>query len=295
MVIYLGVIAKLKGFITKDFVTQANRLVYHVGIPAMIFSVISKSDIKTQINPKVILICLATIFLAGLVAWLVAVTIKVKSRSKGSFIHVSFHGNLGYIAFAVTFYYLGDSGLTTAAILAGMIMILQNIMAVVVLTYYAKNQADKIGLEYFFKKTMANPVILAALIGITFSNFSIHVPIYIDRALDILKGMALPTALLIIGASLDFKRLKLRFMDVIITSVIKVVLAPAIGLFLFKFFSVSSPESILPGLIVIAAPSATVTYIMAGEMGGDPNFAAAAISISTLLSSITYIFWLGLV
>jgi hypothetical protein len=33
---------------------------------------------------------------------------------------------------------------------------------------------------------------------------------------------------------------------------------------------------------------------MAKEIGGDPDFAAAAISISTILSSLTYGIWLSI-
>ena len=48
-------------------------------------------------------------------------------------------------------------------------------------------------------------------------------------------------------------------------------------------------------LIILAAPSATMTYVMAKEIGGDPDLGGAAISFSTLLSALTYTFWLGIV
>lgn len=292
IVIFLGLVARVNGFISQSFLTQANRLVYFIAIPAMIFSAIAKSTLKTQMNLTVILICFAAVLLAAITAWGMAVTLKVKATAKGTFIQTSFHGNLGYIGLAVAFYYLGDAGFTAAAIIAGFVMILQNVMAVIVLTYHAQDRAGKTGVSDTIKKTMANPVILSALAGITFSLLSIPIPIIIQRALDILKGMALPMALLIIGASLSFEKLKPRFTKVIIASVIKIGLAPAIGYGLFTLFSIS-PEVFLPGLIMIAAPTATLTYILAGQLGGDPDFAVAAISISTLLSSITYMFWLG--
>jgi hypothetical protein len=116
-------------------------------------------------------------------------------------------------------------------------------------------------------------------------------PLIIERALDILRGMALPMALLIIGASLSFEQLKPRFLNVLISTFLKLILAPAIGFMLFSLIS-SAPEDYLPGLIILASPTATLAYIMAKEIGGDPDFAVAAISICTILSSLTYTLWL---
>jgi len=48
----------------------------------------------------------------------------------------------------------------------------------------------------------------------------------------------------------------------------------------------------LPGLILLAIPTAMVAYVMAREMIGDDQFAVAAISTSTLTSALTYFVWM---
>ena len=75
--------------------------------------------------------------------------------------------------------------------------------------------------------------------------------------------------------------------------VLRLVL-PAIGLSLYLLFELPAPDY-LPGLILLATPTATVAYVMAKEMKGDTELAVAAISASTLLSAITFTFWLSLV
>ncbi len=293
IIIFLGLLAKQRGFFSPDFINQANRLVYYIAIPAMIFSAISKSSLKTEMNLPVILITLVSLTGIAAAAWRISRTLKLPEPSKGSFIQCSFHSNLGYIGLAVAFYYLGESGLVKAAIIAGFIMILQNILAVMVLQYHTKGRTGSSGIVGTLKKTMANPVILSALSGIAFSLINIPMPLIIDRALAILKGMALPMALLIIGASLSFQKFKPRFFPVLAATCFKLMLLPAIGFMLFKLFSIA-PEDYLPGLILLASPSATLTYIMAKEIGGDPDLAVAAISVSTILSSITYSVWLSI-
>ncbi len=293
IIIFLGLFAKQKGFITPDFLHQGNRLVYYIAIPAMIFSSISKATLKTQMNFAVIAITLASLVVITAVAMGTARFLKMTSPSKGSFIQCSFHGNLGYIGLAVAFYYLGDSGFVKTAILAGFVMILQNIMAVIVLQYYSSENKDRSNMFDTMKKTMANPVILSALAGIVFSLFKLSMPLIIDRSLGILTGMALPMALLIIGASLSFEKLKPRWINVLISSFLKVMVAPAVGLLLFKVLSIT-PKDYLPGLILLSSPTATLTYIMAKEIGGDSDFSVAAISICTIISCLTYGLWLSI-
>jgi len=291
IVIFLGLIAKQRRFFTPEFLGQANRLVYYFAIPAMIFHAISKASLKSQFNLSVIMISLFSILLITAIAWCVSRVLNLVQSSRGTFLQSSFHGNLGYIGLAVAFYYLGDSGLARASIIAGFVMILQNILAVIVLQYHCQEGEGRASIKSIFKTTMANPVILSALAGILFSLSGLQMPLIIERALTIIKGMALPMALLIIGASLSFEKFKPRFLPVLISCFLKVVTTPAIGLILFKLFSINSFDY-LPGLIILSSPTATLAYIMSREVGGDPDFAVAAISISTLFSSVTYGMWL---
>ena len=57
-VIILGWFASARGFIPPEFLGPANRLVYYLAIPAMIFNAISKGSLSTQFDVTVILITL---------------------------------------------------------------------------------------------------------------------------------------------------------------------------------------------------------------------------------------------
>lgn len=143
------------------------------------------------------------------------------------------------------------------------------------------------------KALLGNPVILSALAGILASALQIPIPLVIQRSLDILSGLALPTALLLIGASLSFRVMRGHFLTVMGSVAIKLFLLPGIGLIAFRGFHVA-PAEYLPGLILLASPTATVAYVMAKEMKGDTDFAVAAISASTLISAGSFSFWLML-
>ena len=86
-----------------------------------------------------------------------------------------------------------------------------------------------------------------------------------------------------IGAALTFKTLRSYWAGATLSAAIKVFAAPLIGLLLARWLALSSAEMRM-ALIFLACPSATVTYIMAQQMGADDGLAANIVVLSTLLA-----------
>ncbi|MGD8449794.1 MAG: AEC family transporter [Desulfobacterales bacterium] len=290
-IIILGWFARRKGFIPFEFLDPANRLVYYLAIPAMIFHAISKASLKARFDIKVLLITLLSVLVVFAVAWGVGLVSRIRPRGLGTFIQSSFHGNLGYIGLAVAYYSLGNEGFVRAGIIAGFIMILQNFLAVVVLQLNSANTSVPENKLSVVMRILGNPVILSAIGGIVFSLTGLRVPLVIDRSLNILSGLALPMALLVIGASLSFELMQLRILRVLGSNFMKLFLLPGLGFTLYRLFGLAI-QDYLPGLILLASPTATITYVMAKEMNGDTDFAVAALSTSTILSAVTFSLWL---
>jgi hypothetical protein len=188
---------------------------------------------------------------------------------------------------------LGNEGFVRASIIAGFLIILQNFLSVISLQFNSDDISVKGNKLYIVLRILGNPVILSALAGILFSLSGLKMPLVIDRSLHILGGLALPMALLIIGASLSFELMQLRILRVISSSLLKLILLPGIGFLLYRIFGIAV-QDYLPALILLASPTATITYVMAREMGGDVDFAVAAISTSTLISSVTFTLWINI-
>ena len=294
-VVILGCIARRKGFMPEAFLGPANRLVFYLAIPALIFQSIARASLHTQFNAAVLLLTILAAVLAYTSAWLIAHFIHWPSNRKGTFIQCAGHGNLGYIGLPVALYFLGETGLIKASILAGFLMILQNTLSVLVLQAHCIDEADAgKKAQAIAKSLVRNPVILSALSGVLVSFWEIPIPLAIQRFLEILSGLAPPMSLLLIGASLSLTVMRQNFLFVLGAVVYKIIALPLMGLILFSFFKIT-PADFLPGLILLATPTATVAYVMSKEMHGDEAFAVAAISTSTVFSAASYLVWLTLV
>jgi predicted permease len=290
-VILLGWSLRRLDFMQEVFVKPANRLVYFVAIPAMIFREISEAALAEQLSLSLALATLSPLLVVFGIGLLVVQRVGIRRQQMGTFLQCSFHGNLGYIGLAVSYYFLGDEGFTRASILAGFVMLLQNFLAVVALSRF--NAAPSENFSALVKRILLNPVIISAMAGMAVSMSGYGLPVILDRSLKILSGMALPLALLVIGASLSFSQMRRQLRWTLVISVFKLMLLPALGLMLLYLSRLSQVEY-LPGLILLASPTATVSYVMASEMGGDPDLSTAAISVSTLASALTFTLWLGL-
>lgn len=293
VIILLGWSLKSWGFLSPDLIGPLNRMVFYLAIPAMIFREVARASFHSHFQPLLLgctLLPLVAIFVFTLG---VGFLFSIPRREFGTFLQSSTHGNIGYIGLAVAYYFLGKDGFTRASILAAFVMLLQNFLSVLGLQAFATRSASSHRLLFFAEKIIFNPVILSAMAGIAFSLFRIPVPVPIDRILSIISGMALPLALLVIGASLSFGLIKSHLRSAVGAGFIKLILLPGLGVWLYQRVGLSAVQFI-PGLILLAAPSATITYVMAGEMQGSTELASAAVSVNTLLSAATFIFWLGM-
>lgn len=293
-IIILGWCARKRGFITPEFLEPANRLVYYLSIPAMVFSSIAQSSFHKQFDGKVLSLTLIASICIYTTAYIFTRFVKMESTRAGAFVQTSGHGNVGYIGLPIAFYYLGEAGLAKAGIIVGFLMILQNLLSVIALQLQSLSGKHLIDIKPLVAKLMGNPVIIGAMAGIVVSAFEIPIPVVIGRSLDILGGLAPPMALLLIGASLSIKLMRKYFCPTLGAVTFKLLLLPACGLLLFNLVHLNV-DDYLPALILLCSPTATVAYVMTKQMHSDADFAVAAISASTLFSSLTYMFWLAVV
>ncbi len=292
LIILLGWVFNQRGFLPREFIGPGNRLVFYLAIPAIIFRAVANASLTSQFDIEVVLSTLLAVLVIFGLTWISATFIQTgRKGQRGAFVQSSFHGNIGYIALAIAYYVLGNDGLARTSIIAAFVIILQNLLAIFILQYYSSDPAVKGNLWQSLVKILINPVIVASFAGIVVSMTQLPIPKVMNQTLEIIGGLALPMALLIIGASLTFDLVRIRIRSVLAASAVKLLVLPGMGFLFYSFLDVS-PQDYLPGLIILATPTATVAVVMAHEIDGDVDFAVATVSATTLFSALTFTFWL---
>lgn len=293
LVIAVGWIARRRGLLPRQLAAAANRLVYFIALPALVFRVTSRASGPLTWDPAVLGTVLTVVTVFG-VAWGISTLAGFGRALRPTFVQSSFHCNVGFVGLAVAALCLSSEGLATAAMLAGWMILVQNMLAVVGLRVVRRGSSAprEPGISRAIASMFANPIIVACVAGATASRLAVELHPLVDRTVDLLSGLAIPLALLVIGASLRFRMPREFAPGVALASLLKLVLMPAIGLAALKAQGLP-PASWAPGIILLASPTAVMTHTMAEELGGDSDFAVTAVSTSTLLSMITLSAWLA--
>jgi len=293
LVIALGVVGAMRGFFPPGFTEPANRLAYYLAVPALIFRSVARAPLHEAFQPLPAVVAVACLVLNMLLsAWLSRLLLGASPETaprRASFIQSTIHGNQAYLAFAVIFYALGQAGMNTAVLVGAVIIIGQNLLSVVCFTRWGRGGQGPGGSP--LKAVLHNPIILSSLAGLLFSASGVKLPEIADRTLAILAGMGLPLALLIIGANLSQGRLGGSWRELSLASLSKLLLLPGLGWALLTLAGVGGLPATVT-VIMLAAPLATISPIMAEQLGGDPVLTSQATTLTHALSAASFSLWL---
>lgn len=133
------------------------------------------------------------------------------------------------------------------------------------------------------------PVLYAIIIGSIFNFFNIQIPEPIFLPISNIADGMLSFALVSIGAQISSTKFSKNTSPVFLSSLIRLILSPICAFFIIKLLSL---QAITAQALFIASaiPTSRNSAALALEYGNEPGFAAQAVLVSTLLSSITLTF-----
>lgn len=291
LLLLLGAILRGTKFAPQELFRQTNRLVYWVGLPAMLFLKTATAQIHDSSAAGVTLVLVGGMLACIAVGYAAALAMRLPRPSVGSFVQAAYRGNLAYIGLPVILFSLGGMSAgeaaraeSAAAVALAPIIPLYNVAAVIVLL--AGRQSPGEGTAYRVGRvavTVAlNPLLLACAGGLAWAEWGPALPAAAGRTLSALGQMSLPLALLGAGASLRWPH-RTGLAQATAASLIKVAGAPLAGLALGLLLGLPHAELRI-ALIYLATPTAVTSYVMAGQLGGDERLSADAVVVSTVLS-----------
>lgn len=279
----LGMLLKKARLIDDHFISVASVLSYKALMPTLLFFGILRADLSHALQPKLIgYFYLATV-ISFLVAWAWA-TRTVPVQERGVYVQGAFRGNCGIVGLALAASQYGAYGLSVGGVMAGLIIVLFNILSVIVLGIYSTS--FKADIRSVALDLLKNPLILSVVAGLVASYAGVTLPEWLLVSADYFSSMTLPLALICVGGSLTLS----AFLDsgriAFSASMIKVLWTPVIFTLLAVLVGFEDRDLGMLYLF-LASPSAAVSYVMARAAGSDGKLAANIIAISTAMSVLT--------
>lgn len=285
MVVLLGLLLKQLGVIHLQFVQPASDLVFKVGLPAILFLSIYRADLDNFSMGLPLLVAIPITLLLFALSLPIGRLLIADKGDCGVFVQGAFRGNLAVIGLAFCSNAYGEPGLATAAVPVAVLTILYNLLAVVALNPIESDNSQS-PLRRMAMNTLKNPLLIGIALGFLMKLSELPLPRLLEDTGNYFARMTLPLALLCIGASMNMKALKHSGVSTLTSSLLKLIVAPLLMISIAIWLGVRGMElGIL--FFLVASPTAVASFIQVKAMGGNGEFAANIVVMSTLLGIVT--------
>lgn len=312
--IFLGHLLKKVGFLNDNFLAIGNKLVFKVLLPALLFYNVYNIENIHQINWAFVLYGVGAVVTIFAIA-MVVTPLFVKDRAKcGVIIQALFRSNFALIGVPLALSLFGQQGAAEASVLSAFTIPVFNILAVLTLNVYHKdvpalaegNQPKMSPLKKVLVGIATNPLILSVFAGLlvllvralfvelgwsfrleNFQLFGQEVT-FVYKALQYVANTATPISLIVLGGRFQVSSVKRLWKPIVITTVLRCIVIPAVGLTLAYLIVPSlQGQHFAAYIALLGTPTAVASAIMAKEMGGDGELADQLVVWTTITSAFT--------
>ena len=274
----------------KDSIRRFNSLVFYTLLPLMLFNNIYHSDIRGGVSLRCLGLALSVLLALLLFTWLLVKRIEPANDQRGVMIQAAFRSNFLLLGMPLARELCPGADLATVSVMLAIVVPCFNVLAVVTLETFSRRQIDGKKILLGIAK---NPLIIASALGILANLSGLSLPECLENPVSQLGASASPVALLLLGAQFEFHDVRLHRRNLAVCTVLRLVVFPGAALPLAALAGLRGPE--FAALIsMFATPTAVSSYSMAAQMGGNPELAASAVTVTTLLSSVTMFLWIFL-
>ena len=172
-----------------------------------------------------------------------------------------------------------------------MILLADTFVLLTTLIFYKLTENRKTSLKDLGKEVIErfvyNPLMMSVFVAFIFSIADIKIITAIDKTLSIVAASATAVALIALGVSLNVTSIKNQKSVLFVVTLIKLVVHPILIFIVFQFQTNIDPMWIKTAIVCASLPVAANVFVLANYYKTFESESAAAITITTIVSSIT--------
>ena len=283
----IGYLLRRIQFMSEQDGTVLSKFAFYILLPPLMFTSILSGDASKSLNINFIFsyeIITISIFV---LTYLLGVLIKLKTMEKAIFGLNAAYPNYGYIGVPLCILAFGAE----AAIPLALILLADTFVLLTTLIFYKLTETRKTSLRELSKEIIQrfiyNPLMMSVFVAFIFSIADIKIITAIDRTLSIVAASATAVALIALGVSLNVTSIKNQKSVLFFITVIKLIVHPILIFIVFQFQTNIDPIWVKTAIVCASLPVAANVFVLANYYKNFESESAAAITITTIVSSIT--------
>lgn len=283
ILIGMGTWFRHRGFLQESFWPQAERLGYYVLLPSLFFHSLATAELnEVPLSEMILALILSTIVVAGAIL-LMKPLLGIDNPGFTSIFQGGVRFN-NYVGVSIAAGLLGTHGIALAAVANAAIVPTVNVLCILVFARYGAG--GKLSPKAIGQQLMLNPLVIACALGIIAQVIELKIPAGVEPVLKALGQASLPLGLLCVGAALNLSNSVTWLKPIGWSSFVKFLLMPLVTLGFCHLFGLTG-EAAIAAILFQALPTASSSYIMARQLGGDAPLMAGIVAGQTLIAAIT--------
>ena len=271
------------GFPDVAFWSLSDRLAYWVLVPALLFSEIAGSEVRWTTLGGFTTVLLGSFLIAVAFALAAGRLLPMNGATASSVLQGSARHNI-FIALAVAEHLFGAGGAALLVLGVAVLIPVTNVVVVVLVVALTGGSLSARSLRTVAWELATNPLLIAVSLGLLAKLGPGEIPIL--KTAETLGRAALPIVLLSIGANLRVRTIGATSVATVASLMGKFVVFPAAALVLAYLLRLPPLEALV-ALLIAAAPTATSSYVVARQLGGDAPLMAEITTLQTIISAIS--------
>jgi predicted permease len=252
-------------------VAFVTRLAMTIGVPALIFTSLMKTEIERDALFDTVW---ATCAAYGAVTVIFFLLVKLGKLDVQTFLAPLIFGNTGNLGLPLALFAFGEVGLGYAVVVFAVMGIYSFTFGI----WLVSGGGSPL-------KVIKEPLVGATLLGGLFMVQGWTTPIWMTNTLELVGQMAIPLMLITLGVALA-RLTPENIIRAVILSIIKVVFCAVIAFGVGQFFGLA-PIALAVLVLQISTPVAVTSYLLAEKYGAESGEVAGLVVVSTLLSVVT--------
>ena len=280
LTIALGYVLRVCKVWGEPTITKLNGSVFRVFLPVHVFLSIYNSDLASVFNGKFVAFVCVSIAALFLLLSLLIPRIEPEPRRRGVMVQGIMRSNFVILGMPLVSAVFGDEGSAAAAAMIAFVIPIFNVLSVITLEI---NRSAKPNLPHILLGIAKNPLIIASVLAVLCRIVGLHLPQLLTNPMTDWGKIATPLALVSLGGSFQFSRVRSGIRQLIIVVLGRLILVPAAFVALGALFGFRGVELMVIAA-VFGAPTAVSSFPMAQEEGGDGELAGQIVVFSSVLS-----------